>query len=87
MDTNTHTKTQKRKIHFCEKKKRNICRDQSLSRTIYSNWTFTDTNPGVKKNHNPIKTVTTIKTKGNTQINHLFPEDETKRQKTPCEEE
>ena len=39
-----------------ERERNNICRDQSLSWTINSNWTFTDTNPGIKKNHNHCKT-------------------------------
>ena len=34
-----------------------------LSRTFNSNRTFTDTNPGIKKNHNPIKIVAIIKAK------------------------
>ena len=33
--------------------------------TINSNWTFPDTDLGIKKNHNPIKTVATLKTKEN----------------------
>ena len=59
----------------------NICRDKSWLRTIYSNWTFTDSNPGIKRNHNPMKIIAAIKTKGNAQINHLLPEDDLKRQK------
>ena len=35
----------------------------------------------LKKNNNPIKTVSTIKTKGNIKINHLLPENDLKRQK------
>ena len=42
----------------------NFCRGQRLSKTINFNRTFTDTGPGVEENHNPIKTVTTIKAKG-----------------------
>ena len=42
------------------KKRKNICRDEILCRTNNSNWTFSDTNSGIKKNHNPIKTDTTI---------------------------
>ena len=45
------------------KKKKNTCRGQRFPRTINSNGTFTDTNPGIKKNPNPIKTITTIKAK------------------------
>ena len=54
---------------------------QFKSRTIKSNWTFIDTNPWIKKNHIPIKTIATIKTKGNTQINNAFPEDVFNHQK------
>ena len=52
-----------------------------MSWTINMNWTFTDTNLGIKKNYNTIKTVTAIKIKVNTQINHLLPEDDLKCQK------
>ena len=48
---------------------------------INSNKTFTDAIAGIKKTHNPITTVVTIKTKGNTKIKHLLPEDDLKRQK------
>ena len=61
------------------------CRDKSLSRTINLNWTFTDTNPGIKKNYDFIKTVVTkknkkikikkAKNKGDTKTNRLLPED------------
>ena len=68
----THTIIYKKKV------KNHICRDKSLSQIINSNWTFPDTNSGIKKNLNPTKTVTTIKTKGKTQINYLLPEDDLK---------
>ena len=35
-----------------------------------SDKTFNETNPGIKKNPNPIKTVAHIKAKGSTKINH-----------------
>ena len=83
MDTNTHSDTQTHRIHSCKKRKREttstvtkVCHGQ-----FNLNWTFSDTNTGIKKNHNPIKTVDTIKTKGNTKINHLLPEVDLKRQK------
>ena len=55
--------------------------NQSLWRTIDLNCTFTDTKSGIKKDHKLIETVIIIKTKGNTQINHLLPEDDLKHQK------
>ena len=74
-------------MHSCKKEvERNNCKDEILSRTINSNWTFTDTDSGIKKNHNTIKTVATIKTKGNSKINYLLPEDGLKRQKRVEEE-
>ena len=39
------------------KKKKNICKDQKLLWTIISNRTFTDTNPGIERNYNPIRTM------------------------------
>ena len=77
MDRNTHADTQTHRIHSCKNRKRernNICSDESLSWIINLNWTVIDTNLRIKKNHNPIKTVATLKTKGNTKTNHLFPE-------------
>ena len=47
-----------------------ICKGQRFSQTINSNWTFPDTNPGIKKNHNPIKTVVSIKPKRSSQIGY-----------------
>ena len=45
-----------------------------MSQTIDSKWTFTDTNPGIKKNHNPIKIVATIKSKGTLTYTQLLGE-------------
>ena len=51
-------------------------RERETESAVNSNWTVTDTNPEIKKYHNPIKTVTPIKVKGNTQINYLLPKDD-----------
>ena len=75
VNTRTHTRTH---THI----QKDICWCQRLSQTINSHRTFTDTNPGIKKNHHPIKTVTTIKTKESGQINHELLEDGSKVRNT-----
>ena len=85
MDMNNQEDTQIHRILPCKKKKakqrNNISRDVSFSRWINSNRIFTDTNPGIKKNHKPTKIVTSQKTKGDIKIKHLLSEDDLKRQK------
>ena len=84
---NTHADTQIHRIHSCinkrnERKRNNICRDESLSQTTNTNWTFTEANPGIKKNHNPpFQNSCHNKNHKNTKINHLLPKDYLKRQK------
>ena len=67
MDTRAHADTRTQKIYSCKKKKKeekkgrnNNCEDANLARKINSIRKFSDTNLGIKKNHNLIKTVTTI---------------------------
>ena len=57
MDSSTYTYTNTLGMHSCKHTKKNplICRGQSLSRTINFDWSFTETNPAIKRNHNPIK--------------------------------
>ena len=54
----TYTDTQAHTMHFCkEKRQRKGDRETAYSETIICHWTFTDTKPGIKKNHNTIKTL------------------------------
>ena len=78
--TQTHKHTEYTLVKKKEKERNNFCGDESLSRTINLNWTFTDINNRIKKKFNPIKTVTSQKTKGNINTNNLLPEDSLKRQ-------
>ena len=48
------------------------CRGQGFSLTINSNRIFTDTNPGIKKNHIPIKTIFILKAKNKDHPTHLL---------------
>ena len=68
-DTSAHEDSQAHRINSCktkkkkkkkEKEKNNTRRDKNVSRTIKANGKFADTNPGIKKNHYLIKTVTAI---------------------------
>ena len=66
--THTHTHAQDTLINIYKK----VCRGQRFSQTINSNSTSIDTNPRIKKNNNPIKTIFTIKaTQKTTIISHL----------------
>ena len=47
-------------VHTCTYIK-NICRRQGFSWSIYLNKIFTDTNPGIKKDHASNKTIFNIK--------------------------
>ena len=40
-----------------KERKNNTCSNKNPSQTINSNGKFADTNPGIKKSHNHIKTV------------------------------
>ena len=75
MDTNIYTNTQTHGIHCCKRERERKGGNQNFSGTINSNWTFTDTNSGIKK------TVVTRYNQRNTQINHLLLEDHFKYQK------
>ncbi len=79
--TPTHKRVEYTLVKRKLKVRNNIRRDESLSQTINSIQTFTNTNPEIKKNHNLIKTVSTIKTERDSQINHLLTEDDLKREK------
>ena len=49
-------------VHSCKYiQEKDISRGQRFLWTINSNRTFTDTNPEIKKNHNPIKIIHTIR--------------------------
>ena len=45
-------------------------------------WIFTDTSPGVEKNHNSIITVATIKARVIAQMNYKLPEEDLKVRNT-----
>ena len=62
MYTNVHALTHTYRVHSCTYlQKKNICGGQRFSMDINSNKTLTDTNPEIKKNHDPIKTTATKK--------------------------
>ena len=57
MYANVHTHKQDTYLYI----QKNISRSQRFSQTINSNRKFTDTNPGIKKSHTPLKTTIIIK--------------------------
>ena len=79
---NIHTHPHKKQKNKKAKRKHHICRGQRLSWIINSNRTFSGTNPEIKNNRNPIKTVTAIKAKGSAQTTHYLPEDNSKFRNT-----